>query len=287
MSTLVWSRPQPQAPRRAVVVHTLVSALPAVSSDAYESLTDTAVSVHQCCVRNARPTLVAELASRQQTSPAVAAVAVLDLLDQGLLYQHTTTQEPQALRRIVEALSDPTGPTHEGQSTHGEASLVKMLVVGRSGAGVSTCVAQLGSQAPLVYSTVDSDLRLDASLSDMGAGVHLAVFGASGLDEDSPQWLDLAREAVAALLLIRSEDVADGLGYERSLIGVLDDAQIPFVVAVNLADGADPEADALRHALGVSQRERPVPVVMGDVRLHSAVSRTLTDLCSYLLGGER
>lgn len=286
MSTLVWNRPQPQASRR-VVVHSLVSALPAVSSDAYENLTDTAVSVHQCCVRNARPTLVAELASRQQTSPAVAAVAVLDLLDHGLLYQHTTTQEPQALRRIMEALSDPTGPIHEDKGTHGDASLVKMLVVGRSGAGVSTCVAQLGPQAPLVYSAVDSDLRLDASLCDMGAGVHLALFGVSGSKDDSPQWLDLTRDAVAAVLLICSEDIAGGLGDERRLIGVLDAAQIPFVVAVNLVDGADPAADDLRHALGVSRRQRPVPVVMGDVRLHSAVSRTLTDLCSYLLGGER
>lgn len=255
-------------PRQSVFLHSLVS-VPANSPfPASGSLTDAAASIHQTCQRLGRPVSVAELAARLQVSSAVIAVAVADLLGLGLLHLHeSVVRNRTVLERILGRLRNG------GQSA---VRLVKMVVLGAPGSGVTSFVGHVADSTPLAYTDPADGTRIDVGACAIDPELQLALFGASGVDAAAPQWPDLVRHALGAVVLAHSEHIADA----GSAVQSLRDHNLPFAVAVNLFGDADPAAGQVRHVLGLPEA---VPVIMGDARFCSSVTSVLLDLCAYLL----
>ncbi|WP_028648074.1 DUF742 domain-containing protein [Nocardiopsis sp. CNT312] len=261
------------AHHRSVLVHSFISGAGtnATSPLAPACLNEVAASVLQTCMWVDHPVTVAELAARQQISPAVIAVAVSDLLDRGLLHLHHPTSpaaDATHLRRVIDHMNGHTPPSH----------LVKILVVGGHRSGVSTFVGQVADSAPLVYAdppNAHGRIRIDTAVTRVEPGLYLGLFGASGLTEDSPQWTDLTRHAVGAVALAHSDRIAEAAPAVRAL----DAVGVPFAVGVNLAPDADPCPAHVRSVLGLAD---DAPVVMGDARLRDAVTRILMDLCIHV-----
>ncbi|MFI1578611.1 GTP-binding protein [Embleya sp. NPDC020630] len=171
----------------------------------------------------------------------------------------------------------------------------KIVVAGGFGVGKTTLVAAVSEIPPLTTESVmtvmseDVDdlsglpekrtttVAMDFGRITLEADLVLYLFGTPGQNRFWFMWDDLVRGAVGAIVLVdtrRLEDSFPAVDYfERS--------GIPFVVAVNLFDGAPryPEED-LRDALSIGPR---TPMTECDARDRESAVNALAELVVHAL----
>ncbi|MFE3196544.1 GTP-binding protein [Embleya sp. NPDC055664] len=171
----------------------------------------------------------------------------------------------------------------------------KIVVAGGFGVGKTTLVAAVSEIPPLTTESVmtvmseDVDdlsglpekrtttVAMDFGRITLEADLVLYLFGTPGQNRFWFMWDDLVRGAVGAIVLVdtrRLEDSFPAVDYfERS--------GIPFVVAVNLFDGAPryPEED-LRDALSIGPR---TPMTECDARDRESAVNALAELVVHAM----
>jgi signal recognition particle receptor subunit beta len=176
---------------------------------------------------------------------------------------------------------------------------VKILVVGHFAVGKTTLVGTLSEIRPL---RTEETMTQAGALVDNLAGVPgkdtttvaldfgrltlsdqlvLYLFGAPGQARFSQIWKDIARGALGALVL------ADPRRLELSfdVMGLLEELDVPYAVAINQFDDAPSFPDAeLRDALDLLPETR---LVACDARDRSSSTRALIALVDYLLNRTR
>lgn len=171
---------------------------------------------------------------------------------------------------------------------------VKIVVLGAFGVGKTTYVGTVSEMRPLRTEErltragqVVDDVRVDTKTTTtvaidfgrrtFGGDIAVYLFGAPG----QPRFADMIRSlmhgALGGLVLVDTRDV--DLSYES--IGLLEEADLPYVVAVNTFPGAPvyPE-EALREALALPDDR---PLVFLDARTLQSAKRALIALVTDIL----
>ncbi|HSA51783.1 MAG TPA: ATP/GTP-binding protein [Yinghuangia sp.] len=174
------------------------------------------------------------------------------------------------------------------------ARSVKIVVLGAFGVGKTTYVATISEMRPLRTEerltragqfvddlTVDTKstttVAMDFGRRTLGGDIVVYLFGAPG----QPRFADMIRSllhgALGGLVLVDTRRVDES--YES--IGLLEEADLPYVVAVNTFPGAPayPE-DVLRDALSLPCDR---PLVFLDARFVKSAKRALIALVTDIL----
>jgi signal recognition particle receptor subunit beta len=138
---------------------------------------------------------------------------------------------------------------------------------------VSEGVDDLGEATTKRSTTVAMDFGRVA----LGQDLVLYLFGTPGQDRFHFMWDELVRGAIGAVVLVDT----DRLEHCFPATDYMEEANVPFVVAVNAFEGViRHHPDDVREALDVSIE---VPVLVTDARQRPAVRDTLVTLVRHAM----
>ncbi|WP_329399476.1 ATP/GTP-binding protein [Streptomyces lydicus] len=185
-------------------------------------------------------------------------------------------------------------PAREDQLPSSASSAVKIVIVGGFGVGKTTLVRSVSEIRPLTTeetmteASTDVDdvsgverktattVAMDFGRISLNEELVLYLFGTPGQQRFWFLWNGLFEGALGAIVLVDTRR----LEVSFDVIGRLEEAEVPFVIAVNaFPDASSYPTEELRSALDLSEQ---VPIVVCDARQRASSRDVLITLMRYL-----
>ncbi|MFI2263182.1 GTP-binding protein [Streptomyces tubercidicus] len=196
---------------------------------------------------------------------------------------------------MVSRSSDPvTEPRREDQLPSTASTAVKIVIVGGFGVGKTTLVRSVSEIRPLTTEETMTEagadvddvsgierktattVAMDFGRISLNEELVLYLFGTPGQQRFWFLWNGLFEGALGAVVLVDTRR----LEVSFDVIGRLEEAEVPFVIAVNaFPDATSYLAEELRSALDLPEQ---VPIVVCDARQRASSRDVLITLMRYL-----
>ncbi|WP_066939669.1 GTP-binding protein [Streptomyces sp. NBRC 110611] len=187
-----------------------------------------------------------------------------------------------------------TEPRHEDQLPSTVSTAVKIVIVGGFGVGKTTLVRSVSEIRPLTTEETMTEagagvddvsgierktvttVAMDFGRISLNEELVLYLFGTPGQQRFWFLWNGLFEGALGAVVLVDTRR----LEVSFDVIGRLEEAEVPFVIAVNAFPDADSyPVEELRGALDLPEQ---VPIVVCDARERASSRDVLITLMRYL-----